>query len=91
MLFERFASLSFYYNEVNKKYYNVCPAFYKFKIQPFQRLFDQLDQAEADEDISSFCTDAAFDESDIRNRSVDTSLDRSNIDRQRSMTGGLTR
>ena len=35
MLFERFASCSFYYNEVNKMSYNICPAFYKFKIQPF--------------------------------------------------------
>jgi hypothetical protein len=40
LLFERFASLSFYYNEVNKLSYNVCPAFYKFKIQPFEWLFE---------------------------------------------------
>ena len=32
LLFQRFASCSFYYNEVNKMSYNVCPAFYKFKI-----------------------------------------------------------
>lgn len=32
ILFQRFASCSFYYNEVNKMSYNVCPAFYKFKI-----------------------------------------------------------
>ena len=32
LLFERFASTSFYYNEVSKMSYNVCPAFYKFKI-----------------------------------------------------------
>ena len=42
-LFERFASCSYYYNEVNKITYNVCPAFYKFKIQPFQWLLDQLE------------------------------------------------
>ena len=35
MFFEKFASVSIYYNEVNKLCYNVCPAFYKFKIQPF--------------------------------------------------------
>lgn len=39
-LFERFASCSYYYNEINKISYNVCPAFYKFKIAPFQWLFD---------------------------------------------------
>ena len=41
LLFQKFASLSTYYNEVNKVCYNVCPAFYKFKIQPFQSLFDK--------------------------------------------------
>lgn len=40
LMFERFASCSFYYNEVSKMSYNICPAFYKFKIQPFQWLFD---------------------------------------------------
>ena len=44
MFFEKFASLSTYYNEVNKVCYNVCPAFYKFKIQPFQSLFDRSDR-----------------------------------------------
>ena len=32
LFFEKFASLSTYYNEVNKICYNMCPAFYKFKI-----------------------------------------------------------
>ena len=40
LLFQRFASCSFYYNEVNKMSFNVCPAFYKFKIHPFRWLFD---------------------------------------------------
>lgn len=35
LLFQRFASCSYYYNEVNKVAYNICPAFYKFKIHPF--------------------------------------------------------
>jgi len=56
LLFERFASLSFYYNEVNKLSYNVCPAFYKFKIQPFEWLFEQVGNDEYD-DQSSLVTD----------------------------------
>ena len=55
-LFERFASLSFYYNEVNKLSYNVCPAFYKFKIQPFEYLFDHANMDLID-DNSSLVTD----------------------------------
>ena len=48
MLWEKFASLSTYYNEVNKICYNVCPAFYKFKIAPFQALFSQADRVPYD-------------------------------------------
>lgn len=48
-LFERFASCSYYYNEVNKQSYNVCPAFYKFKIAPFQWLFDQIEGRDGDQ------------------------------------------
>ena len=44
MLWEKFASLSTYYNEVNKICFNVCPAFYKFKIAPFQALFSKTDR-----------------------------------------------
>ena len=44
LYFEKFASLSTYYNEVNKICYNVCPAFYKFKIAPFQSLFERYDR-----------------------------------------------
>jgi len=40
--FEQFSSLSHYYNEVNKMSYNVCPAYYKFKIAPFNSLIDEL-------------------------------------------------
>jgi hypothetical protein len=32
--FTKFEALNFYYNEVNKHFYNVCPAFYRFKICP---------------------------------------------------------
>ena len=32
--FTKFEALNLYYNEVNKYYYNVCPAFYRFKICP---------------------------------------------------------
>ena len=32
--FTKFQALNFYYNEVNKYFYNVCPAFYRFKISP---------------------------------------------------------
>ena len=32
--FTKFEALNFYYNEVNKYYYNMCPAFYRFKICP---------------------------------------------------------
>lgn len=32
--FTKFQALNHYYNEVNKHYYNVCPAFYRFKIAP---------------------------------------------------------
>lgn len=32
--FTKFESLNLYYNEVNKHYYNICPAFYRFKISP---------------------------------------------------------
>ena len=73
MLFERFASLSFYYNEVNKKYYNVCPAFYKFKIQPFERLFEQLQERADDDDESSLFTEAEFDLETSFNKSLDMS------------------
>ena len=60
-LFQRFASCSFYYNEVNKVCFNICPAFYKFKIQPFQWLFDsqkaQSGQGTGDDSCSSMETD----------------------------------
>ena len=55
-LFQRFASCSFYYNEVNKSTYNVCPAFYKYKIQPFQWLFESPKGNESD-GSDSFETD----------------------------------
>lgn len=32
--FTKFQVLNFYYNEVNKHFYNICPAFYRFKICP---------------------------------------------------------
>ncbi|CDW75782.1 UNKNOWN [Stylonychia lemnae] len=32
--YTKFQGLNFYYNEVNKRYYNICPAFYRFKICP---------------------------------------------------------
>ncbi len=32
--FTKFEALNLYYNEVNKCYYNICPAFYRFKICP---------------------------------------------------------
>jgi hypothetical protein len=32
--FSKFEALNLYYNEVNKYYYNICPAFYRFKISP---------------------------------------------------------
>lgn len=32
--FTKFQALNHYYNEVNKHLYNVCPAFYRFKISP---------------------------------------------------------
>ena len=32
--FTKFEALNLYYNEVNKYYYNVCPAFYRFKVCP---------------------------------------------------------
>jgi hypothetical protein len=32
--FTKFEALNLYYNEVNKHYYNICPAFYRFKISP---------------------------------------------------------
>ena len=57
LLFERFASCSFYYNEVSKMSYNVCPAFYKFKIQPFEALFEEGDGSDSD---SSLETDTLF-------------------------------
>jgi len=59
LFFQKFASCSFYYNEVNKASYNVCPAFYKFKIQPFHQLFDQLKSGKGDNesDVSSLETD----------------------------------
>ena len=54
-LFQRFASCSFYYNEVNKVCFNICPAFYKFKIQPFQWLFDspKVSSGRTDDDSCS--------------------------------------
>lgn len=33
--FEQFSALSVFYAEVNKKFFNLCPAFYRFTIQPF--------------------------------------------------------
>lgn len=63
LLFERFASLSFYYNEVNKLCYNVCPAFYKFKIKPFDSLFENGGNGRDDDsEVSSFVTDAFFED-----------------------------
>ena len=32
--FTKFEALNLYYNEVNKHFYNICPAFYRFKISP---------------------------------------------------------
>eukprot|EP00347_Sterkiella_histriomuscorum_P005365 403356888 len=32
--FTKFQAQNFYYNEVNKRFYNICPAFYRFKICP---------------------------------------------------------
>ena len=37
--------------------YNVCPAFYKFKIQPFEALFEEGDGSDSD---SSLETDTLF-------------------------------
>jgi len=34
--FTKFQALNFYYNEVNKYFYNVCPAFYRFKVCPLE-------------------------------------------------------
>lgn len=34
-LFQQFASLEFYYTEVNKISYNICPSVYKYRISPF--------------------------------------------------------
>ena len=59
LFFEKFASLSTYYNEVNKVCYNVCPAFYKFKIQPFQSLFDRKDRVP--QNVGVDCASAASD------------------------------
>lgn len=53
LFFEKFASLSTYYNEVNKVCYNVCPAFYKFKIQPFQALFDKGERVPLDPKVDN--------------------------------------
>ena len=50
---------------MNKVAYNVCPAFYKFKIHPFQWLFDQINYGN-DESDSSLVTDIMFDETTIR-------------------------
>jgi len=61
LLFQRFASCSYYYNEVNKVAYNVCPAFYKFKIHPFQWLFDQIDYQDDNYSEDSLVTDFEFD------------------------------
>ena len=34
--FTKFQALNFYYNEVNKYFYNICPAFYRFKLCPLE-------------------------------------------------------
>jgi hypothetical protein len=33
-------SLEFYYNEVNKVSYNICPQVYRYKIKPFEMVLD---------------------------------------------------
>ena len=53
LLWEKFASLSTYYNEVNKICYNVCPAFYKFKIAPFQALFSRAERVPAGVEVDN--------------------------------------
>ena len=79
-LFERFASCSYYYNEVNKLSFNLCPAFYKFKIAPFQWLFDQIESAEgnSDSDQSSLYTDYYLGgQTSARSATFGSDLDRS--------------
>ena len=76
LLFQRFASCSYYYNEVNKVAYNVCPAFYKFKIHPFQWLFDQLGSQDPDQSESSLITDMMFESTVLDERISDLSDDR---------------
>jgi hypothetical protein len=44
MLFERFASLDFYYNEVNKISFNICPSLYKFRIKPFEQVIQSASE-----------------------------------------------
>lgn len=38
-MFTKFEGLSFYYNEVNKQFVNLCPAFYHYKICPLMDAF----------------------------------------------------
>ena len=42
--FTKFQTLNYYYNEVNRKFYNVCPAFYRFKICPLEPSLDKLNR-----------------------------------------------
>jgi hypothetical protein len=37
-LFEQFSSLKYYYGEVNKISFNICPSFYKFRIHPIDQV-----------------------------------------------------
>lgn len=42
--FTKFQSLNIYYNEVNKHFYNICPAFYRFKICPMDATHSPLNR-----------------------------------------------